>query len=114
MEERAGLVSDRAFALVCATRYADAVSAIETSWSNITASHVLNAAGYAYFKTKNYNRAGAAFEAGLKADPFNKVMWSNLASAKLQAGDLRAADDAMYYATDPTNTHFHSDAWFDR
>jgi hypothetical protein len=113
-EERAALVSDRAFALVCATRYADATNEIETSWSNISATHVLNAAGYAYFKQKNYARAGAAFEAGLKADPFNKIMWSNLAAAKLQAGDLQAADDAMYYATDPSNTHFHSDAWFDR
>jgi hypothetical protein len=114
VEDRRALVSDRAFALVCATRFQDAATYIEEQFSNITATHVLNAAGYAHFKIKNYARAGDLFQSALKADPLNKIMWSNLAAAKLLAGDIQAADDAMYYATDPSNTHFHSDEWFNR
>merc|ERR1711924_345594 len=80
---------------------------------NASSAHV-NALGYAYYMLEDYSSASAAFALGLKADPFNKIMWNNLAASKLLSGDIKAADDAMYHALDPDNRNFQSDPWFNQ
>jgi len=107
------LIRDQAFAMICANEYKTGADILEQLVVN-SSSVYINALGYARFMLKDYRKAGAAFQAGVKADPHNKILWNNLASAKLLAGDIRAADDAMYQALNPDTTHFQMDPWYTR
>jgi len=99
-----GLLGDRGFALVCANRYKDGARSLEEyfdrSKSKSPPTHLLNALGYARFHMKEFDKAARAFDAGLKADPLNSILWSNLAACKMVQGDLQGADDALYHAWD--------------
>jgi len=105
------LARDRAFAMICAFRFRSGAEILEQVMLNASSVHA-NALGYAHFNLKDYKKAGVAFELGLKIDPLNKIIWNNLAAARLLFGDIIAADDAMYNALDPDNMNSQSDPWF--
>jgi len=110
--ERLNLLGDRGFALVCSQRFKEAADLLEQRLSHSPEgqkpSHLLNALGYAKFRMKDYKDASRIFELGAKADPMNPILWNNLAAAKMVSGDLRAADDALYYAVDRADPNKHS------
>jgi len=111
MVNHRALASDQAFAMICQFRFEAGAQLLDRLVLNASSVH-MNALGYARFMLKDYSRAGFAFAMGLRADPLNKIMWNNLAAARLLTGDIRAADDAMYRALDPDNSNFQSDPWF--
>lgn len=102
-DDMVALLGDRGFALVCANRYSEGLAFIEeSSLLSLQSSetYMLNALGYARFRLQDYARAGHAFEAGIRSDPLNPLLWNNLAAAKMAEGDFPAADDALYHAWD--------------
>lgn len=110
---RNAIVKDQAFAMICMLRFDTGARLMDQIGLNSSSMH-MNALGYARFKLKDYRRASAAFEMGLRTDPLNKLMWNNLAAAKLLTGDIKAADEAMYNALDPDNHYFQADPWFNQ
>jgi len=103
------LLKDKAFAMICGLRFGSGAEILRQYTANASSVH-LNALGYARYQLKDYNGAGAAFSMALRADPSNKILWNNFAAAKLVAGDIGAADDAMYHALEPDQVTM--DPWF--
>lgn len=97
------LLGERGFALVCSQRFADGAKILEEHMEFIGfqgESHLLNALGYATFHLQEFVRSAAFFELSIRADKLNPVPWNNFAAAQIMAGDLGAANEALYQAAE--------------
>jgi len=102
---KAEIVADEGFALVGVRRYEESVRVIQVFLQacdpSSRPSHLVNALGYALFQLGDFAGAGEIFQLGASEVPSNRVLWSNLAAAKMLQGDLETADGALHRALEP-------------
>lgn len=89
--DRGDLVGERGFALVCAQSFEAGAEQLEQHLREIglnqTLPHLTNALAYAYYNMQEVLKAIHLFEAVLKIEPLNPLLWNNLASAYLSSAD---------------------------
>lgn len=91
------LSQDHAFALICSRRFQEGIALLEGCLTSTLKcdSKLLNALGYAFFQLEDFETAARVFQMGLSEDPENPIIWNNLGAARMDLGDLEAADFAL-------------------
>lgn len=91
------LSQDHAFALICSRRFQDGIALLEGCLTGTLKcdSKLLNALGYAFCQLEDFETAAKVFQMGLSEDPENPIIWNNLGAARMELGDLEAADFAL-------------------
>lgn len=110
--DRTLLACDMGFALICSREFQRGIELLRESLGEDLGkwpSYLVNVAGFGYFSLGDYWKARAVFEDGTRVDPFNPLLWNNLAAARMLSGDLQGADDAMYHALEHRGVHFKGD-----
>lgn len=91
------LSQDHAFALICSRRFQDGIALLEGCLTSPLKcdSKLLDALGYAFCQMEDLETAAKVFQMGLSEDPENPIIWNNLGAARMDLGDLEAADFAL-------------------